>query len=92
MIVPLDIGLQTQKGEVKRITGLYTIDESRLRALTGEQLKDLQDRGFLGPCHLVLVSLYQLNQLIRLRNRKGGEQLVNFRLDFGGAEPEAANA
>ena len=92
MIVPLGIDLQTRSGEVKRITGLYSLDEKRLKALTGEQLKDLQNRDFLAPIHLILVSLHQLNQMIRLRNRKGGEQIVNFRLDFLGADQPAANA
>lgn len=91
LVVPFNIDLQSQRGEVNRITGLYTIDENRLKALSAEQLKDLQNRDYLAPCHLMLVSLYQLNQLIRLRNRKGGEQITNFRLDFPNETP-AANA
>jgi hypothetical protein len=92
MITPLNIDLQTQRGEVRRITGLFTIDEKRLKELSAEQLKDLQMRDFLAPCHLILVSLYQLNQLIRLRNRKGGEQVVNFRLEHSGERPVPATA
>jgi hypothetical protein len=92
LVVPFDIDLQLPRGAVNRITGLYTLDENRLKALSAEQLKDLQNRDYLAPCHLMLVSLYQLNQLIRLRNRKGGEQVTNFRLDFKTDAPAAANA
>lgn len=92
LITPFTIDLQTPRGEINRITGLFTLDEKRLKALSGEQLKDLQTRDFLAPCHLILVSLYQLNQLIRLRNRKGGDQITNFRLDFPGEQKAAANA
>lgn len=93
MIVPFSIDLQSQRGETNRINGLYTLDESKLKALSGDQLKDLQNRDFLAPCHLILVSLYQLNQMIRLRNRKlGGDQITNFRLDLPHEAKAAANA
>jgi hypothetical protein len=92
LIAPFNIELQSPRGAINRITGLHTVDEKRLKALSAEQLKDLQDRDYLAPCHLMLVSLYQLNQLIRLRNRRGGEQITNFRLDFPNETPAAANA
>lgn len=92
LIVPFDLALQTQNGNVSRITGLHTIDETKLKALSAEQLKDLQQRDFLAPCYLLLVSLHQLNRLIRQRNRKGGEQILNFKIEFGGNQQVAANA
>lgn len=84
----LDIDLMQRGGEVRRISGLHTLDEVKLKNLTAEQLKELQDQDFLAPCYLILASLYQLNNMVRLRNRKGGEQLVNFRLVFNGKPAE----
>ena len=92
LVTPLVIVLQSPRGELNRITGLATIDENKLKALSAEQLKELQSLDFLASCHLMLVSLYQLRQLIRLRNRKGGEQITNFRLEFPGDTPADAKA
>jgi hypothetical protein len=92
LVTPLVIVLQSPRGELNRVTGLSTIDENKLKALSGEQLKDLQNQDFLAACYLMLVSLYQLRQLIRLRNRKGGEQITNFKLEFPNVPQAAANA
>jgi hypothetical protein len=93
LIVSLDIALQTQSGQPAKVTGLFTISEAKLKTLSGEQLKDLQTRDYLAPCHLILVSLYQLNQLIRRRNRQlGGEQITGFRIELGSDTKAAADS
>lgn len=95
LLVPLEIELQKQKGEVRKMGGLFTIDEARLKALDGVQLKALQDANFLAPCYLILTSLYQLKHMIRQRNRKGREQIVNFRILFKtdtAQQPQAGTA
>jgi hypothetical protein len=93
LIASFDLSLQAQNGEFNRVTGMHTINEAKLKALSGEQLKDLQSRDFLAPCHLMLVSLYQLNQLIRLRNRKGvRDQVTSYRIEFASEKQAAANA
>ncbi len=93
MVMPFEIDLKMQRGdEVRKITGMFTVDENRMKALSAAELKDLQTREYLAPCHLMLVSLYQLNHLIRRRNRKGGEQIVDFRLNFPKEQAAAANA
>jgi hypothetical protein len=92
LLVPLSIDLLERKGDIRQLTGLHSIDEGKLNQLSAEDLKSLQNDNFLAPCYLILGSLYQLNQLIRLRNRKGGkEQFVNFRLKFG-EQAASANA
>ncbi|MEY4641765.1 MAG: hypothetical protein RLZZ227_1759 [Pseudomonadota bacterium] len=92
LIVSLDIVLQTQNGPPAKIAGLFTVDEAKLKTLSAEQLKDLQTRDYLAPCHLMLVSLYQLNQLIRRRNRQGGdEQITGFRIELG-SDTKAASS
>lgn len=94
LFVPLDIELLQQKGEARKVGGLYTIDEARLKALDAETLKSLMDMNFLAPCHMILTSLYQLKHMIRQRNRKGREQIVNFRVLFrnDAAQPGEAGA
>jgi hypothetical protein len=92
LFVPLDIELLQQKGEARKVGGLFTIDETRLKALDAAQLKALQDSNFLAPCYLILTSLYQLKHMIRQRNRKGREQIVNFRVLFKTDEVKQADA
>lgn len=82
LITPLQLQLQMQNGEIRQVSGLFTLDERKLKALSAEQLKSLHDQDFLPPCYIMLVSLHQLKRLIRLRNRKGGDQIVNFQIDF----------
>jgi hypothetical protein len=88
LLVKLDIELLQQSGATRRVGGLLTIDEVRLKELDAAQLKELQDANFLAPCYLILSSLYQLKHMLRQRNRKGGEQIVNFRLLFNGEVPQ----
>ena len=91
LIAPFELILQAQNGDLNRVTGMATIDEKKLKALSAEQLKDLQTHDFLAPCHLMLVSLYQLNQLIRRRNRLGGQQqITSFRIEFADEKAAAA--
>lgn len=89
LLSTLELAVQLQNGEWRTVKGFFTLDEAKLNNLSAEQLKELQNQGFLGPCYLILTSLYQLNQLIRLRNRKGKEQIVNFRIDFKAAATAA---
>ncbi len=84
LVVTLDLSLQLRNGEMHKVSGLFTVDENALKDLSAEQLKELQVLGFLAPCYLMLVSLYQLNQLIRQRNRKGLEQITGFRIELNG--------
>ena len=92
LLITLDIELLQQRGATRRVGGLLTIDETRLKALDATQLKELQDANFLAPCYLILTSLYQLKHMLRQRNRKGGEQIVNFRLLFNGEAPQGQPA
>lgn len=82
LITPMLILLQLQDKEVKTVGGLFTLDEAKVTQLNAEQLKSLHDNGFLAPCYLILASLHQLNRLIRLRNKKGGDQILDFQIDF----------
>lgn len=84
LLRPMDILLQLQNSEVRKITGLMSIDEEKMLQLSAEQLKELHTSNYLHACYLISVSMHQLTRLIRLRNQKGAvDQIVDFRLDFG---------
>lgn len=89
LIVPMTLQLRMQNGDVRNVAGLFTLDEAKIKQLSADQLKSLHESDYLAPCYLTLASLHQLKQLIRLRNRKGGDQITNFQIDFNAETPAA---
>lgn len=64
----LDMNVQLQDGDSKKIRGLHTIDEDRLQSLSVDELDALRKQGYLMPIHAMLISLLQVNKLISLQN------------------------
>jgi hypothetical protein len=52
----------------QKLAGIYVIDEVKLQQLSGEQLQELNVKGFLAPLYTMLSSLNQFNTLIRSNN------------------------
>lgn len=89
LLSPVELIMQPQNEEVRKVAGMYTIDESKLRALRPEQVQELHKLDFLPACYIILASLFQVHNLMKLRHRKTG-QFVNYRIDL--PQPGAANA
>ena len=53
---------------VQTLKGLHTLDEDKLQSLPAEQLQELSKKGYLAPIYAMLVSIFQLNALIRKHN------------------------
>lgn len=68
LIKELDLQLLQPDGGMQTIKGLATVDEDKLQLLSGEQLKQLQQQGYLLVMHAMLLSISQLNRLIQLHN------------------------
>ena len=68
LIRPIDLLVQHADGNGRNLTGLYSIDEDALKALDQEQTYDLHQRGYLGVIDAMLISLFQLNALVRKNN------------------------
>lgn len=64
----VDIKVHFQSGGIQTIAGVHTVDDDKLTALTGEQLADLNKQGYLQQIHGMLISIYQLNMLLRKHN------------------------
>lgn len=84
LLVPLEVIVQPEGGEPRRITGMSTVDERKLKALTPEQVVELQQQDFLPAAYIILGSLFQLHKLIKLRHDKGVERLQNYRIEVQG--------
>lgn len=70
LLKAVDLVLQMQDGSLQTIQGLATVDEDKLQSLSAEQLAQLQQQGYLALLHGILMSIYQLNGLIRRHNQR----------------------
>ena len=71
---------------MRRVAGIFTISERKLRELTDAQVQELYKADFLPACYVILGSIFQLHRLMYLRNKKDFERIVNYRIDL---EPQA---
>jgi hypothetical protein len=70
LLKSIDLVVQYQDGASQTITGLITIDEDKLNALSAEQLHAVNQQGYLVQMHALLISIYQLNLLIQKQNSR----------------------
>jgi hypothetical protein len=59
---------QLYDGSEHRLAGFYTINEEALRKLDGEQLKMLNERGYLEAIYMVIASMINLPTLLEKKN------------------------
>lgn len=65
--VTLDITLRD--GSRNQLLGFYTVNEDKVRALTGEQLAALAEAGHLMPLFMMLASMVNFRRLIELKEQ-----------------------
>lgn len=70
LIEPLAIKIELDNGEKYSIEGNYTINEEKLRSLSGEALEQLNKIGFLQGAFLIISSLGNVKKLIDIKNAK----------------------
>jgi hypothetical protein len=93
VFAPFEFVMQMQSGETRKITGMFTIDEQKMRELKPEQLQELHKLDFLAPAYIIMGTLFQLNTLLKLRNKKNEEKVVDFRIEMNPQPaPAAANS
>ena len=90
LLSPVDVLVKPENGEPRRISGMFTISERKMKALTAEQIQDLHQKDFLLACYLILGSVFQLHNLMKLRNRKAEEKVTDYRIEIDPPPPPAA--
>lgn len=76
LIKPIDVAVTYSTGAVNTLKGLNTIDEAKLAELSEEQFKQLREKNYLAPLYALLMSLQQLNRLIRLHNEHSSSDKI----------------
>jgi len=85
----IDISVHYADGPINKITNLRTIDEDKLHDLNSEQLMALRDAGYLAPIYAMLLSIYQLNSLIRRHNSLNENKIARINLEVAKDHPHS---
>lgn len=70
LIKNIDIVLQFEQGEAQTIQGLSTVDEDKLQTLDSDTIANLHKQGYLSVLNSMLISLFQLNALVKRHNQR----------------------
>lgn len=74
LIKTVDVKVQYLDGTGNALKGLHTIDEEKLQALPLSEVEELRNKGYLAPIYAMLLSIFQLNALIRRNNLRDGQR------------------
>lgn len=66
------LDVELNDGSEHRMSGFYTINETSLRGLTGDDLVILNNNGYLEAVYMAIASLANISTLVEKKNRKMG--------------------
>ncbi len=66
----MDVQVFYADKQVNTLKGLHTIDEAKMQSLSPEEFEDLRKLGYLPPIYAMLMSIFQLNNLINHHNQQ----------------------
>lgn len=64
------LDVELNDGSNHRLSGFYTIKEDTLETLTGKDLAQLRNNGYLEAVYMVIASMSHIPDLVDLRNRR----------------------
>jgi len=93
LLQELELNVNLSTGEKKKLTGVFTINEDKVKALADDKVVDFHKRGLFVPIYAMLGSLGQVNRLVQLRNLSGKDQITGIQIaPLAKEEAQAANA
>ncbi len=70
LLEPFALDIELKDGRKSRLAGFYTINEEKLYALGGDDLSELNQKGYLQPLFMAVASLSNLRDLIERKNQR----------------------
>lgn len=70
LIAPTTLKIEFTNQEQRHIQGYYSIDDAKLKSLSGEVIAELHELGYLQPIYTMLASFGHVYTLIDKKNRK----------------------
>jgi hypothetical protein len=89
LLQELELNIALSSGEKKKLVGIFTINEDKIKELSDDKVLDFHKRGLFVPIYSMLGSLTQINHLVQLRNRVSEEKVSGVQIVPAGKE--AAN-
>ena len=80
LLQELELKIDLASGEKKKLTGLFTVNEDKVKSLADDKVLDFHKRGLFVPIYAMLGSLGQMNRLVQLRNLTGKAQISNVQI------------
>jgi len=69
LLQELELNVALSTDEKKKLVGIFTINEDKIKELPDEKVIDFHKRGLFVPIYSMLGSLSQINRLVQLRNQ-----------------------
>ena len=80
LLQELELNVNLASGENKKLVGIYTVNEEKLKILTDDKVLDFHKRGLFIPIHAMLGSLGQINRLVQLRNKNSDAKVKGIQI------------
>ena len=90
LLQELELNVAFANEEKKKLVGIFTINEDKLKALSDAKVLDFHKRGLFVPIYAMLGSLGQVNRLVQLRNQSEGTKVSGIKISP--VAPEAVPA
>ncbi|WP_019029335.1 SapC family protein [Colwellia piezophila] len=81
LLQELELKIDLSTGEKKKLTGLFTINEDKVKSLAEDKVLDFHKRGLFVPIYAMLGSLSQINRLVQLRNQNNEVQVTGIKVE-----------
>lgn len=76
LLQELELNIALTAGEKKKLVGIFTINEEKIKNLSDDKVLDFHKRGLFVPIYSMLGSLTQVNHLVQLRNRVSEDKVA----------------
>jgi len=76
LLQEIELNIDFSTGEKKKLTGMFTINEEKLKLLSDEKVLAFHKRALFVPIYSMLSSLSQIKRLVQLRNLTGQNQIT----------------
>ncbi len=80
LLQELELNVDFSSGEKKKITGIFTVNEDKVKSLADDKVLDFHKRGLFVPIYAMLGSLGQINRLVQLRNLTGDAKISGIQI------------
>jgi hypothetical protein len=80
LLQELELNINFSNGEKKKLVGIFTVNEDKVKSLPDEKVMDFHKRGLFVPIYAMLGSLGQINRLVQLRNQLSDNKISGIQI------------